>query len=72
MAHVNDHLLALFRSHEVEAVLQDGGIVFPGRSLRADAALFNEREQRHGRSVQLDVRLALPTGQTLVESLEGE
>ncbi len=71
MSEMNEPLLKLFRAHSVEAQFQDGWIVFPGRPLRATAALVGEKQHPAARSVQLDVRLEIAPGRTLIESFAG-
>src|SRR5262249_23804823 len=55
----------------VEAVAEGEWISFPGRSMRACASIVRETPQRSWLSVQLDVRLEVAPGRTIVESFAG-
>jgi hypothetical protein len=61
----------LFRAHGVDAALQDDWVAFPNRELRASASIVSERNQQAGMSVQLDVRLEITPGRTIIESFAG-
>jgi hypothetical protein len=71
MAQITEHLLELFQAHDIEAVPQDGWIAFPGSTMRANASIVRETKQHGGMSVQLDVRLEIAPGRTLIESFAG-
>jgi hypothetical protein len=71
MSRLDEVLVKLFRGHGVEAVSQGEAIVFPGRSITASAAIVNERKQGNVTNLQLDVRLHLSHGRTLIESFAG-
>ncbi len=71
MAQINQLLLALFQAHGVEAILQDEWIIFPGLSLRANASIVKETKHPAWLSIQLDVRLEIAPGRTIVESFAG-
>jgi len=71
MSQVNESLFELFRAHGIEAVPQDDWVVFPGRAMRANAAIVREKKQQAGMSVQLDVRLEIESGRTIIESFTG-
>src|SRR5262249_22461519 len=71
MSIVNEPLLELLRAHGVEAVVQGDWITFPGRTVRANAAIMRELPQTSALTVQLDVRLEVGPGRTIVESFAG-
>jgi hypothetical protein len=71
MSLANELLLQLFRTHGVEAVPQDDWITFPGRTIRASAAIVRELPQRTALTVQLDVRLEVGPRRTIIESFAG-
>jgi hypothetical protein len=73
MTQVNEPLLELFRAHGVEAAPCDDWIAFPGRAMRANASIVKERQHQGGLSVQLqlDLRLEITSGGTIVESFAG-
>lgn len=63
-------LLMSFRDHGVEASVEDGDVVFPGRKDRVWARVAREWVP-DGPGAQLDLRWELPDGRTLVESFGG-
>jgi hypothetical protein len=71
MSQANEFLLELFRAHGVEAASQDGSVTFPNHDMRASASIAGETKQQVGMSVQLDVRLEIAPGRTIIESLVG-
>ena len=71
MFQINEHLLELFQTHGIEAVLRDGWIAFPNHTMRANASIVRESEQHGGMSVRLDVRLEIALGRIIVESFAG-
>jgi len=71
MTSVNEELQKLFQAHGVEAILQDDWLVFPGRSLKANAVLVGETAHEAVVTVQLDVHLQNTSGRTIVESFAG-
>jgi hypothetical protein len=71
MSFVNEPLLELFRAHGVEAVAQGDWITFPGRPIRANAAIVRELPQKAGLTVQLDVRFEVGPRRTIIESFAG-
>jgi hypothetical protein len=64
-------LLELFRRHDIDAVPADIWVVFPGRPMRANTEVVKERKHQLGWSVQLDVRIEIEPGRTIVESFAG-
>jgi hypothetical protein len=71
MNSINEILAELFRSHGVPAVLQEEVVVLTDRNWRAVAAIVTTTEFPAGTSVQLDVRLEIAPGRTIVESFAG-
>jgi len=67
----NAFLLELFRNHGIDAAPVDDWIVFRDRNMKANAAVVREMKQRVGASVQLDVRIEIEPGRTLIESFAG-
>ena len=71
MSQVNASLLALFQAHGVESHLEGEWVAFPGRRLRAGAAVVRETKHASALSVQLDVRVEVAPGRTIIESFVG-
>jgi hypothetical protein len=68
---INEFLLELFRAHGVEAVAQEEWVTFRDRKWKAAASIVRALEQQAGTSVQLDVRLEIAPGRTIIESFAG-
>src|SRR5262245_54740563 len=68
---LNEFLLELFQAHGVEAVAQEEWITFPDRKWKAAASIVRTLEQQAGKTVQLDIRLEIARGRTIVESFAG-
>jgi hypothetical protein len=71
MSAMNAALAHLFRDHGVESDAPGDHVVFPGRPLRATAAIVNEMVHPSAVTVQLDVWLRLQSGRELCESFAG-
>jgi|GEM_PF-654116 len=71
MSPIPELLLELFRSHDVDAILQDDWIVFPQNRMKVTASVGGEFRQPAGMSVQLDVMFAFAPGRMIVESFGG-
>lgn len=71
MSLVNEPLLQLFRAHGVEADPEGDWVAFPGRAIRASAAVVREMPQTSATTVQLDVRLEIAPRRTIIESFAG-
>jgi len=67
----SDFLLELFGAHGVEAVPQEEWVTFPDRNLKAAASIVRTLEWQAGKTVQLDVRLEIAPGRTIIESFAG-
>ncbi len=71
MSPVNTTLLELFQAHGIEAIAHDDWVGFSQRSSTVRAAIVRETEHSFCLSIQLDVRLEIVPGLTLVESFSG-
>ncbi len=67
----NAFLLELFRNHGIDVAPVGDWIVFRDRNMRAKAAIVREMKQQVGMSVQLDVRIEIEPGRTIIESFAG-
>jgi hypothetical protein len=68
---MTEFLKDLFHDHGVEAVVEGDEVVFPRQLMRGSAAIVRDQPQKNIHSVQLDVRLRIGLGRTLVESFGG-
>ena len=68
---MNDFLAQLFKAHGIEAVLEGEGVVFPGRLMRAGAAIVGDHTPPGHLSVQFDVWLEIGLARTVLESFAG-
>src|SRR6266849_4272136 len=71
MNEVNEILLELFQRHGLDALPEEEWVTFPDRNWKATASIVKETEQQTGKSVQLDVRLEIAPGRTIIESFGG-
>lgn len=61
----------LFRVHGIDATMVGQWIVFADRDIRVQAEIVQELPDASGITVQLDVRIEIETGQTIIESFGG-
>ena len=71
MNQANEILLELFRAHGVEAVPQEEWVTFPDHKRKATASIVRAIERQANTLVQLDVRLEIAPGRTIIESFAG-
>ncbi len=71
MTPINSTFVQIYKSHGIDAVLVGEWIEFPNRSLKCNAAIVQENEMPAYLSVQLDVRLVIGSGRTILESCGG-
>jgi hypothetical protein len=71
MTDVNKMLWELFQAHGVAAILESEWILFPDRNMKAKAAIVQQNSQPSSFTIQLDIILALASGQVIVESFAG-
>jgi hypothetical protein len=68
---LNDILGQLFRAHGVECAIAGDSLTFPSFPYRANAEIVREIINPRALILQLDVRLVLEDGRTLIESTAG-